>query len=107
MPESRLVQVSLDGYVAFFAALAISIAILYWHQKKKEKQTRKQFFEQFNRSELRMSPHQVGLVYRVIKTKDTISLVVPIWKGKSQIINGEEKTLDHSHLMPFDETRFF
>ena len=107
MPEDSLVPISLDGYVAFFGVLAVVIVVLFWHQRRKEKQARNQFFRQFDTSELRMSPHQIGLVYRVMDRGGNLVSVVPIWRGTSEIVDAKEQTLNASQLIPFDEARFF
>ncbi len=107
MPEEALVPISLDGYIAFFGVLAVVTAALFWHLQRKERQARKKFFRKFESSELRMSPSQIGLVYRVKDSDKNSVAVVPIWRGKSPIVNANEQTLDASQLIPFDETRFF
>ena len=106
-PEDALVPISLDGYVAFFGVLAVVTVVLFWHQQRKERHARKQFFSKFEASELKMSPYQVGLVYRVISREGESVSVVPIWRGKSEIVDAKEQTLDASQLIPFDEARFF
>ncbi len=107
MPEDALVPISLDGYIAFFGVLAVVIAVLFWHHHRKERQARKQFFRKFEASELKMSPYQIGLVYRVIDRDGKSVSAVPIWRGKAEIIDAKEQTLDASQLIPFDEARFF
>ncbi|WP_298971636.1 hypothetical protein [uncultured Roseobacter sp.] len=107
MPEHDLVPISLDGYVAFFGALIVVIAALFWYLQRKERQARKQFFSKFEDAELRMSPYQIGLVYRVTNTDENAVSVVRIWRGKSQVVDAKQQTLDASQLIPFDETRFF
>ncbi|WP_172978151.1 hypothetical protein [Roseovarius sp. THAF27] len=54
-----------------------------------------------------MSPYQIGLVYRVIGRDGKLVSVVPIGRGKSEIVDAKEQTLDASQLIPFDEARFF
>lgn len=107
MREDALVPISLDGYVAFFGVLAVVIAILFWHLRRKERQARKRFFREFESSELKMSPYQIGLVYRAINRDGSLVSVVPIWRGKSEIVDAKEQILDASQLIPFDEARFF
>lgn len=107
MPDNALVPVSLDGYVAFFGVLAVVIVVLLWHQQRRERYARLQFFRKFEASELKMSPYQIGLVYRVVGRDQKTVSVVPIWRGKSEIVDAKEQTLDASQLIPFDEARFF
>ena len=106
MPEDALVPISLDGYIAFFGVLAVVIAFLYLHRQRRERNARKQFFSKFEVSELRMSPYQIGFVFRVLGKDGKSVSVVPIWRGKSEIVDAEEQTLDTSQLIPFDEARF-
>lgn len=106
MSEHALAPISLEGYVAFFGVLAVVIAALFWRLQRNERQARKQIFRKFEVSELRMSPFQLGLVYRVIDTDENSVTVVPIWRGKSQVVDAKEQTLDASQLIPFDENRF-
>ncbi|MBN7783651.1 hypothetical protein JYP51_01890 [Ponticoccus gilvus] len=107
MTGPSLAPISLDGFVAFFAVLAIIMAVLFWALRRKQTAARKQFFSQFEESELRMSPYEIGLVYKVTgRTEETVS-AVPIWRGKAPIANGKEMEMAPDRLIPFDETRFF
>ncbi|MEM8536537.1 MAG: hypothetical protein AAGF56_01615, partial [Pseudomonadota bacterium] len=90
MSDDALVPISLDGYIAFFGVLAALIAVLFWHQQRNDSQERKQFFSKFEASELKMSPYQVGLVYRVMDRNGNSVSVVPIWRGKSEIVYAKE-----------------
>ena len=107
MPKDALVPISLDGYIAFFGVLAVIIAALFWHQQRREKHARKKFFSKFEASELKMSPHQIGLDYRVISRDGKSVSAVPIWRGKSKIVDAKTLTLDACQMIPFDESRFF
>lgn len=106
MTQNTLISASMVGYLAFFASLAVILAALFWYLHRKEMNAREQFFRNFDASDLRMSRYQIGLVYRVMGGDDQSVSVVPIWRGKSPIVGAEEQTLDASHLMPFDATRF-
>lgn len=106
MAEEALVQLSLEGYVAFFAGIALIIGLIYWFLQREERQGRELYLDQFKLTELRMSPYKVGLVYQVVATNKNEVTVLPIWDGKSKIVGGMELTVTADKLIPFDKSRF-
>ena len=107
MSENAPVQISLEGYLLFLTALAVLIAAVIWFVSMTEKRARHRFLAQFDASDLRMSPHQIGLVYQVTATTDDAVSVIPIWRGKSAISNGAVQRLAPDQVIPFDPERFF
>lgn len=107
MPKAALVQLSLEAYLIFFGLLAVIIGVMYWLLQRGQRQARDQFFQQFESSELRMSPYRIGLVYRIVGTENEEIAVIPIWDGKSRVANGKERRVTLDELIPFDSSRFF
>ena len=107
MMQEPLISLSLEGYLAFYALLAVVIAVMLWVMKMRERRTREDFLHQFDVAELRMSPYKIGIVYRVVSETEAHVTVVPIWDGKSPVRNGKETILERSVLTPFDRNRFF
>ena len=107
MNQDPLAPLSLEGYLVFFGAMAVLIfGLLCWMQGR-DKQARNRFFDQFDAADLRMSPHKVGLVYKVVDVVGLEATVVPVWDGKAAIIDGAERCIPEDKLMPFDRSRFF
>lgn len=102
-----LAPVSLEGFVAFLAALFPIIAFVIWRQTRREKLAREQFLSQFEVSKLKMSPRKIGLVYLVVREERNSISIVPVWDGKSKVINGQEQQVTADQLIPFDRSRFF
>jgi len=107
MRPDPLVPLSLSGFAAFFAVLAVIIGGLLWYLHLKEKKVREQFFSQFDTAQLRMSPYKIGIVYRLVSVAEAEVVVIPVWDGKVQVENGKEQNLSPDVLIPFDESRFF
>ena len=107
MQEDAFVPISLDTYFLFLAFLVPVIAAVLWWVHRREKQVRRAFFDQHNVSDMRMSAHRVGLVYKVVATEAEGVTVVPIWNGKRPVTNGKAQRVKTDALIPFDETRFF
>ncbi|APX13432.1 hypothetical protein [Tateyamaria omphalii] len=107
MSEDPPVPLTLEGYLLFFGVLLVLIVVLFWWLQKHEKRARDSFFAQFDPSELRMSPHKVGLVFKVVRADGDIVIVQPVWDGKAAILNGKEARLTAVQVMPFDASRFF
>ena len=106
MSDGALVQLSLEGYVAFFACIALIIGLIYWFLQREERRGRELYLDQFEFTELRMSPYKVGLVYQVVASKKNEVTVRPIWDGKSRVVGGTEMTVAADKLIPFDKGRF-
>jgi len=107
MSDDALVTIDLDGFVAFYAAIAVLVGLVYWLNQRREQRARKQYFDQFQQSQLRMSPYKVGLVYQIIAVKEDEVTVIPVWDGKTKVINGNEQRFAPNRLVPFDNSRFF
>ena len=107
MHKAALVELSLEAYLIFFGILAVIIGAVYWLLQREQRQARDRFFRQFESSELRMRPHKIGLVYRVVGTENEEISVIPIWDGKSSVADGKERRITLDELIPFDRSRFF
>ncbi|MQQ08801.1 hypothetical protein GFB49_10075 [Epibacterium sp. SM1979] len=101
-----IVALNLEGYVLFFGVLAVVLVVLFWFLSKREKNVRTEYLNQFDPSELRMTPYKIGLVYRVVETHEDAVTVVPVWNGKSKLEGAAETRVEHGVLIPFDATRF-
>ena len=106
MPEGFLVQLNLEGYVAFYACIALIIGLVCFFLQRGERYARERYLDQFEFTDLRMSPYKVGLVYRVVATTESDVTVLPIWDGKSRIVGGTALTVSADKLIPFDKNRF-
>lgn len=107
MPYEALVTLSLDGYVAFYGALAIVISVWFWFVQRWERKARADYFKEFELSQLRMSRYKIGLVYRVVSMEENEVVIVPIWNGNQKIIDGKTLRVAPDTLIPFDASRFF
>ena len=106
MSEGVLVQLNLEGYVAFYACIALIVGLVCFFLQRGERHARERYLDQFELTELRMSPYKFGLVYQVVGTKENDVTVLPIWDGKSKIVGGTALTVAADRLVPFDKNRF-
>ena len=106
MSQNVPAQLDVTGYVIFFGFMIVVLVGLFWFLRNKERGKRAEFFGQFEESELRMSRHQIGLVYRIVATDGEEIVVVPIWNGKFKVLDDREQRYAANELIPFDKDRF-
>lgn len=106
MSQNTPVQLDVTGYAMFFGFMIVVLVGLIWYLRNKERDKRNSFFGQFEKSDLRMSRYQIGLVYRIVATESDEVVVVPIWNGKARVLNAQEQRYPTDELIPFDPVRF-
>ncbi|MEM8980224.1 MAG: hypothetical protein AAGD04_12120 [Pseudomonadota bacterium] len=106
MQPEKLVGTTLVAYFLFLCLLAVIIAVLFMWKNATDKKQRRLFFSQFDLNELRMSAHQVGVVYKVLSEDDETVEAVRIWDKSSKVLNAKSRHFKKSYLIPFQEDRF-